>query len=840
MTRRLHHKLIFIAAIILLFAASSCKKMRNLQEGQTFLKYQNIEVHDPNKEYVVTDEEILALSRLKANRRILWFRLNHSIYLLVDKKKLALSEEKAEAKCVKKNARRLAKKKLPKEECKTWHTFWAYTVGERTAVLDTVKLKKTTEQMVVYLKKKGFFDVRVEPKIKYSSDHENCKVTFHIYPGDPYHLRKIEYEIVDSAMVDGFRQYQKNALLKEGLIFDVDLLDAEREGISTYFNNKGYYEFTKDYIVYDADSTVGSHKVDINMILNQSQAPVPNYPDSIMILPHKKYFIGNIDIHTHYDATRADYIPSDTLQVEGMNVMCYKRPDINSKLIACTQGFMTGDLFQRDKIDKTYKRYTQLGAFKATTIQLIPRTGTPANVNILDTRILLTPAKRQLFGFDPKMTNREGYLGIYGNLVYRHKNLFHGAESMEFRIISGLEATQPVAGNNSTDGGSNDVRGSFRLNTFEIGPELTLRIPRTLFRGCDFSGKISDPQTAISTALSYQKRPDYERTLSQFRWSYSELRGKLKNKRVNIDWVDFSVIKINKTAAFEAFIDELNDIFLDNSYNDHLIFSVAYPTMTLNSQKQKFQRYYYYLRLGFGGAGNLVKLAYDIAGATKDALGSYEIAGIRFAQYTRLEVDFRNFLNTDEKNNFVLRSYAGVGNPYGNLQVLPFEKSFFSGGSNGIRAWQARTLGPGSYRNTTPRGDSTNVRSFNNIGDIKLEGNFEYRFKVTKMFRGAIFVDAGNIWLIRPDERRPNAEFEFDRFISEIAIGTGIGARLDFDYFLVRLDLGFQLKDPTKVQGERWLWQPKDEYNAYLEQYFKGPSSRNSPLVFNLGIGYPF
>jgi len=168
--------------------------------------------------------------------------------------------------------------------------------------------------------------------------------------------------------------------------------------------------------------------------------------------------------------------------------------------------------------------------------------------------------------------------------------------------------------------------------------------------------------------------------------------------------------------------------------------------------------------------------------------------------------------------------------------ALPFEKSFFSGGSNGIRAWQARTLGPGGYR------DARYPVTFNNIGEIKLEGNFEYRFKLTPLFNLALFADVGNIWLIHPDPNRPKADFELTRFADEIAIGGGLGFRLDFDFFLVRLDMGMQLKDPAKIEGERWLWQPKLEYLSYLAS--TGSTIERVPLrqsmVFNLGIGFPF
>jgi outer membrane protein assembly factor BamA len=220
--------------------------------------------------------------------------------------------------------------------------------------------------------------------------------------------------------------------------------------------------------------------------------------------------------------------------------------------------------------------------------------------------------------------------------------------------------------------------------------------------------------------------------------------------------------------------------------------------------------------------------------AVADSTGSYEINNIRFAQYVKSDHDVRFYTQKDERNKFAFRAFVGVGIPLKNLSSLPFEKSYFSGGANGLRAWQARTLGPGSFR------DTTLVRSFNNIGDIKLEFNAEYRFKITHMFQAAFFVDAGNIWLANKDNSRPNAEFDKSRFYKEFALGTGVGLRFDFDFFIVRMDVGIPLRDPLKIDGEKWLWQGKDEYNEFLTNVNNSPSSFKLQPVLNLGLGFPF
>jgi outer membrane protein assembly factor BamA len=638
-------------------------------------------------------------------------------------------------------------------------------------------------------------------------------------------------------MANYVAQLRKASNLDSADIFDVKALDAEREAIAAYFNEKGYYDFNKEYVVFDADTTIGGYGVNVTLRIEQPQVPSTEYADSLVSVPHKKYFIGDVFVHTHFDLSNPDYAPTDTIEYDGIKIICYGEPDLDAEIISCAQSYRTGDMYQRSRIDRTYKRFSQMGVFKSTTIQLIPReTAINEKIHILDTHVRLTPEEKQSYYLYPHFTNRSGNMGIYGNLTYTHRNLFGGAEALDFNIVTGLEASQNLAfSNDETDNATDRLQNNFRLNTFEIGPEITYRVPRLWPLGCDFTAQSSDPQTALSATFNYQRRPDYERTLSQVRYSYNWIENPDAVSRISWDAIEFSIIKINKSEAFQDFLDRLNDAFLENSYQDHLILATN-ATYTLNTQKAKYQPQYLYARFGASAAGNLLNGVMDLANQPVDSLNSHRIYGIRFAQYFRGEGDFRYYSNVNDRNAFVMRVYGGIGVPRKNAITLPFEKSFFSGGANGMRAWQARTLGPGSSR------DALLPQTFNNIGELKLEGNIEYRFKFTPLLNWAFFADAGNIWLLNEDANRKGADFKGDRFVSEIAIGGGFGLRVDFDYFLVRLDVGVQLKDPAKVQGERWLWQPKDEYLAYLAST-GNPVDRiklRNNTVFNLGIGFPF
>jgi outer membrane protein assembly factor BamA len=828
---------IFIAAIL-----ASCTIQQRLKPGETFLRKQTVIFDNPPEEFKVSKEELLFLSKLKTNRKILAARFNLGVYNLVPPKQLAKSDSLVAIRCEKKNARRTAKGKK-QDNCTNLWLWMAYTVGEPPSMLDSLKMKKSAEQMNIYLHKKGFFNSAVEPVVRYKRKRafsftkgNIATIEFHVKPAQAYHLRNIEYKFEDASIALRKDDIAQRSILKTGSIFTVDNLDKEREAVASYLNERGYYAFTKDYILYDADSSLGTRQVDISFILKNPRKSSDTNPDSLVILDHKRYYIGEVFINTVYNSRQPEARPSDTLRYDHLMILSNGVHAVKPSLLAYVTTIGPGEIYKKSNIDLTYKRLVQLGVFKSVTIQMVPRNEVDATgLNFLDINILLTPAQEQKFGFDPRITNRAGNMGIYGNLVYGHKNLNKGAQRLEARIIGGFEATQTVVQNASGTSTSQQLERNLKLNTFEIGPEVTLRIPMLNPFSLFYFKKSSEPTSTFSALMNYQIRPDYERTLVQFNGGFTFIENPNAIRRVNCDIAELSIIKINKSQAFEDFISRLQDTFLANSYRDHMILASRIG-LSWNTQKPQFQRFYFYWRSNFEGAGNALNGLMKVTNAVTDESGSYKIAGIQYAQYFRGETDLRYYLTINDKNQFVFRQYIGAGFARKNLLVLPFEKSFFSGGANGLRAWQARTLGPGSFR------DSTSYKTFNNIGDIKLEANFEYRFKLTKMFQAALFIDAGNIWLARPQGSRGEGEFELNRFASEIAIGSGVGLRLDFEFFIVRLDLGFQMKDPAKVRGERWFYQPKTQYEQFLDQHdFEVERySFFKTRVLNLGIGFPF
>ena len=616
-------------------------------------------------------------------------------------------------------------------------------------------------------------------------------------------------------------------MVKANERFRVTTLDAERARITLFLSNEGFYEFIPDYIVYQLDTVTSPKEVNVKLtVLNQKALDgYGNFTGKT--LPHRKFYIGEISFNTSFNPLDPNETPTDTIEYKGIDIFSVGLSCVKPVILDRRVEVKETQLYQQRYLDETYKRFSQLGVFKTVNIQLSPRNDPKTGQSLLDVKVLLAPNKKQALSFDPRVTNRSGNMGIYGNFIYKHRNVFRGAESFEFKTVVGAEASQ-VLGDGSANTGNQIVQRTFQLNTFEIGPELNLILPRLFPRDLAKTSRSNDPKTTLRAGLNYQRRPDYTRTLSQVSFGWTFIENPETVSSFDIEWAELSVIKIDRSAAFDQWLGSLNDSYLANSYQDHLILASRLG-YTVNTQKDGNQpRAFYYRGNIIEGAGNLLRAIYQrLPNTDTDSLGSYEINNIRFAQYVKSDHDVRFYTQKDDRNKFAFRAFVGVGIPLKNLSSLPFEKSYFSGGANGLRAWQARTLGPGSFR------DTTLVRSFNNIGDIKLEFNAEYRFKITHMFQAAFFVDAGNIWLANKDNSRPNAEFDKNRFYKEFALGTGVGLRFDFDFFIVRMDIGIPLRDPLKVDGEKWLWQGKDEYNAFLSNVNNSPSTFKLQPVLN-------
>ena len=405
---------------------------------------------------------------------------------------------------------------------------------------------------------------------------------------------------------------------------------------------------------------------------------------------------------------------------------------------------------------------------------------------------------------------------------------------LEFRLKGGIEAQKTF--NDNTNANANDLNTPIELfNTREFGPELNINIPRFLLPFNVRASINANPKTIFTSALNYQRRPDYTRTITNFSLGYTWKESTRKRHTINPVVIDF--VKVDLQPLFQDYlINKVQNRFILNSFSNHLSTSTRY-SFVYDEQDIKKQQNFSYFRLNAESSGNILRGIYNVSNSikpdifVKDVDGRYTIIDIAYSQYLRMDADYRFYYNSSEINKIVFRIAAGIGKPLANFQVLPFERSFFSGGANGIRAWQSRTLGPGSYTNKIFTSDQ--------LGDGQLEGNIEYRLKLFKIINGAFFIDAGNTWLRQPDPNRPGGDFQLNRFYKEIAIGSGFGIRADFNFFIIRCDIGIKVRDPQFVEDRRWVIQHLFD-PAWKQEYRTIHDTKYSFLAFNIGIGYPF
>lgn len=816
---------------------TSCNSAKRLQSDQYLLKSNEIKYKDDIK---ADKEKVGENIRQQPNRRILGIIPFYVwAYNIPNPAKFEKRNTKRMERLEKKNARREAKGKEPRE-FKPFGSWWRETVGEPPVVFDTASTRRSVAQIETYLVKHGWFNAEVDYHTKFKSrrDSINRRITvvYSITGKTPYVIKNLDYDIPDASLMNyTLESRAKRNTLRTGRQFNIEELDEERKILNEYFRNIGYYDFNRELIYFDVDSNLNEHAVNLTLGILPRRIPYAGDPDSLLIVPYKTYKLNKVTVTDRPFSRSNEILSPDTFLVDDYRIIDYNQLKINHKTLVQNIIFKPHDYYKLDRATRTYRRLSSLPIVRATNIQFTPTQETVENT-LLDVVVTVTPAEKQNFSFEWKGTNRGGFLGISGTLGYQNKNIFGGAETLNINISGGAEAQQLLT--ESQRGGiESDVKRDIYLNTIEFGPEVSLTFPKFLLPiGADKFAKSSDPRTRLTANLSYQRRPDYTRTRSHgsisYRWSETE------QKKWFINPLEVSLIKIDRSAAFDRQLEDIGDLFLINSFQDHFIIDSRIGFSWNTQQKGTRSKNFYFYHGEIESAGSILRGLFNLSHSVPNENGGYEIFKIPFAQYFKTIHDIRYYRVHNEKMSTAYRFSGGIGIPLKNLNVLPFEKSFYGGGANDIRAWQARTLGPGSYRDVE--------RNFDKIGDIILEANAEYRFDLIKVVEGAIFIDAGNIWALKADPARPGVDFQANRFLSEIAFGAGAGLRLNFDFFLIRLDLGLQIKDPSLDRGERWLLQSKEKYNEYIDVLNESRPVDNQlshyrwRWNFNLGIGYPF
>jgi len=763
------------AAMCLLTGA--CSSTRHVPEGQMLLRDVRIEVSG-DKENVDPDELYYFL-RQTPNHKVLGFA------------KL-----------------QLATYNLSGNDSTKWFNRWVRRIGQPPVIYDSSLTEASVRQLRTALVNRGYMGAEVYADTVVRPGGKKVDVAYRINTGEQHTVSSLDYDIPDDELRQAVLADTSGTKIRAGGPLDRNLLDSERGRITERLRNRGYYAFTKEYISFVADTAAGSHDVALTLrVRAPHQAMMPEGQATA-----QRFRIANVIFLT--DASAPSTTPRDTVRYRDITVVYgpdrYLRPSVLEE--KCH--IVPGQPYSARAVDRTYESLAQLGILRFVNIDMQPVAEIDGE-QWLDAVISVGRNRKQSVSVELDGTNSEGDLGAGVALTYQHRNLARGSEMLTAKLRGAYES---ISGN--LDGLIND-------RYTEVASEVGITFPKFEFPFLSkrFKKRVR-ASTEFAVSFNYQERPEYTRLIFGASWKYKwQQRMRDFQLRHTFDLIDVNVVSLPRSTM--DFLDEIapDNPLLRYSYEDHFIMRLGYtlyrtnrriPTATVNAFA--IQPWVSTLRASAETAGNLLYAISSIDGQRRDD-GAYKLFGIQYAQYAKAELDYTYTRNFNSRNALSMHVGTGIAVPYGNSSMVPFEKRFYAGGANGVRGWGVRTLGPGAY-------DSRNsVRDFiNQCGDIRLDLSIEYRAKLFWVFEGALFVDAGNIWTIRDYSNQPGGVFKFNKFYKQIAAAYGIGLRMDFTYFLLRLDLGMKAHNPAANQEEWPLLHPRWSRDAN----------------FHFSVGYPF
>lgn len=689
--------------------------------------------------------------------------------------------------------------KEPKKE-KGFNYWLKYKVGEKPVLLGDVDREFNKDIIENYSENKGYFNA--DATYDTVSHNKKAKVIYTLRPGARYLISDVKFQ-QDSTLINREIQNLTNkTFLKKGQPFDLDVIKSERERIDNGLKERGFYYFHPDNIIVQADTTVSkNHKVEMNVKLKDNTPDLSTQQFSI----DKVVVFPNYNIRDVKDGKYSVPMNPDSLQKYAHEDIYVIDPEqkFKPRIFDRALYFKRGDLYNRTNHNLTLNRLISLGVFKFVKNEFVV---SDSLQHTFDAYYLLTPRELQSLRLEALgRTNSANYAGSELNLNWTHRNFFRGAEQFKASVYGAFDVQI---------GGPENAK-----NIFRAGSNVQLSIPRIVAPFRFNSSSAFVPRTNITLGYEFQNRTEYY-TLNTFTGSFGYVWKENARKEHDLKILDITYVSPANVTPLYKEISADNEA-MQRVVEKQLIFGPTYSYTYTNTMLQKPNTVYYKGTLDL--AGNITGL---LTGANVKKDKEKSIFGVPFSQYAKIENDFRFYHKFNEKTSLATRAIAGVAYPYGNSEHIPFSRQFFSGGSNSVRAFRARTLGPGSF-------DPRTIESgyyFDQSGDIKLELNAEYRANLYKFLNVAVFADAGNVWLVNEDTSRPGAKFSKE-FLSEIAVGAGVGLRLDFSILILRLDLAMPLRVPYYERGDRWTF---DKIN------FGDSNWRKDNLILNIAIGYPF
>lgn len=675
-----------------------------------------------------------------------------------------------------------------------------YKWGEPPVIFNPQTPPQVGDIMVNRLNNTGYFTA--EARYSVASKKRKATVSYSVTVSKPYTIDSVMFPAGSSLVEQKVKESENETLLRPGARYNLDQIRAERVRIDNYLKNEGFYYFNDDYLLFKADSTAGNKTVRLHLGLKSG---IPERART-------RYYINQVYIAPR-GAARADsmLLKPDTILVDGFH---YTDRDSTFHPRAITRAVFLkpGEVYSRKNYNMTLNRLTGMGVFRIVTIKF--NDTVVQGQGRLDVFINMAPMPKRSIQVELEaVTKSNNYTGPAATLSMKNRNLFRGAELFLFNVNANFETQFAGAqkGFNSYELGANTQLYLQRfLTPFTIRNVSSIFVPRTKF----------DLGFRILNRVQY-----FSMNAVNFSYGYTWKETRQKEHTLNPLAINFAKV-MSTTDAFDALLAD--NPFLKKSFEEQFTIGGNYA-FTYNSLVGTVRRHQYYFNGMVDLSGNMITLAQNLfSGRRPGEENPYKLFGYKYSQYSKFSADARYYFIINKNSKIATRVLAGVGIPYGNSTTLPYVKQFFSGGSNSIRAFLPRTVGPGAYR--TP--DSlVNGTFLDKSGDMKLEGNIEYRFTIISVLKGALFVDAGNVWLMRPSAELPGGEFRRGNFYTQLAVGTGFGLRLDLSFFVLRFDLGMPLRKPYLPEGERWV---ADQIN------FGQRSWRRQNLVLNIAIGYPF
>jgi len=669
----------------------------------------------------------------------------------------------------------LATYSLSGRDTTKWVNRFIRSIGEPPVIYDSLSVLRSCANLTMELKNRGYLNGRVDYKVRKKG--KKARVTYQLYPGEPYSVGNIEYVIEDEQMrrLLTLQNDSTRRLLREGMQFSVATMDEERKRLTSVMNDNGYYRFNKEYITFLADTIAGERVVDLTLRL----APLrrKDLPDTL---------------HTCYTIRDIRYSSGDPAD----SVVHLRR----GVLEECTY-FGPGDIYSGSNLQRTYNRFGRMQAVRYTNITMLPA----EKADELDCSIQIQNSKPSTISFQPEGTNTSGDLGVAASLTYQNRNLFRGSEVLSVELRGAYEALK-------------GLEGYAEENFVEYSLETKLAFPRFImpFVGKEFRHSI-DATTELSLLYDLQNRPEFHRRVLsaglRYRWNFPGHRARYQLDLLDLDYVFMPWISSTFRHEYLENVNSRNAILRYN-YEDLFITKIGIG--------YSYSRENFAIKTNLETSGNLLSLGSRLARAERDSMGQYRLFNIAYAQYIKGDIDLTHSFQLDRNNQLVFHFGLGMAYPYGNSRFLPFEKRYFSGGANSVRGWSVRSLGPGTYKEKDGR-----INFINQTGDMKLDLNAEYRTHLFWKLGGALFVDAGNIWTLRDNPEQDGGQFRFDTFYEQLAASYGIGIRLNFDYFILRLDLGMKAVNPAYVKEE------SDHYPIIHPKF-----SRD--YAFHFAVGMPF